>query len=775
MSEPPRRGFILLPTYRNEAGRPVVHLWGKLESGESFLVRDGRSVPRLWIRVADAGRAAHLGTAPRAETGKVSLRGEPVARLEVPKPSDTPPLQDRLRAAAVECYEADVPFATRFLIDRGIRGSLEIRGASRPGRGVAHVFDDPDLAPCNWIPSLSILSIDIETDPRATRLLSVALSGCGVNEVLLMQPPGYPTLAGTLCFRTEREMLGALGRRVAEIDPDILTGWNVIDFDLAVLMRMSERLGVPLEIGRGPGGTRIHSPTGGRGLSRAIVPGRVVLDGLRLLRGAFVRMEAYSLDAVSREVLGRGKTIQGSHRAEEILRLFESDRERFVEYNLNDARLVLDILEKLHLVELAVERSRLTGMPLDRVSSSIAAFDFLYLSELGRRNVVAPTVGPRNEASEATTGGHVLEPEPGLYRNVVVLDFKSLYPSLIRTFQIDPLGHVRAPAPEDDLIVAPNGAAFRRERGILTGLLDELFPRREAAKRAGDKVASQAIKILMNSFYGVLGTPACRFHDPDLANAITGFGRELLLWSRSRIEERGLRVLYGDTDSLFVLSGEDEPERARELGRQLVIDLNEDLAAHVRKRWRVESRLELEYERLYLKLMLPPVRHGSAGARKRYAGLIDDDGDRRVVFTGLEVVRRDWTDLARAVQRELYERLFDDRPVEDYLREVVADLRSGQLDDLLVYRKALRKSLGSYTATTPPHVAAARKMKRRPGRLISYVMTSSGPEPAEEIGSALDHEHYVQKQVRPVAEPVLALLGLDFDRVVGDDRQLSLF
>ena len=775
MSEPPRRGFILLPTYRNEAGRPVVHLWGKLESGESFLVRDGRSVPRLWIRVADAGRAAHLGTTPRAETGKVSLRGEPVARLEVPKPSDTPPLQDRLRAAAVECYEADVPFATRFLIDRGIRGSLEIRGASRPGRGVAHVFDDPDLAPCNWIPSLSILSIDIETDPRATRLLSVALSGCGVNEVLLMQPPGYPAVAGTLPFRTEREMIRALGRRIAEIDPDILTGWNVIDFDLAVLMRMSERLGVPLEIGRGPGGTRIHSPTGGRGLSRAIVPGRVVLDGLRLLRGAFVRMEAYSLDAVSREVLGRGKTIQGSHRAEEILRLFESDRERFVEYNLNDARLVLDILEKLHLVELAVERSRLTGMPLDRVSSSIAAFDFLYLSELGRRNVVAPTVGPRNEASEATTGGHVLEPEPGLYRNVVVLDFKSLYPSLIRTFQIDPLGHVRAPAPGDDLIVAPNGAAFRRERGVLTGLLDELFPRREAAKRAGDKVASQAIKILMNSFYGVLGTPACRFHDPDLANAITGFGRELLLWSRSRIEERGLRVLYGDTDSLFVLSGEDEPERARELGRQLVIDLNEDLAAHVRKRWRVESRLELEYERLYLKLMLPPVRHGSAGARKRYAGLIDDDGDRRVVFTGLEVVRRDWTDLARAVQRELYERLFDDRPVEDYLREVVADLRSGQLDDLLVYRKALRKSLDSYTATTPPHVAAARKMKRRPGRLISYVMTSSGPEPAEEIGSALDHEHYVQKQVRPVAEPVLALLGLDFDRVVGDDRQLSLF
>ena len=422
-----------------------------------------------------------------------------------------------------------------------------------------------------------------------------------------------------------------------------------------------------------------------------------------------------------------------------------------------------------------MERSRLTGMPLDRVASSIAAFDFLYLSELGDRGVVAPTVGFSSEPAEATTGGHVLEPEPGLYDHVLVFDFKSLYPSLIRTFQIDPLGLVRDPSGDADAIIAPNGARFRRAPGILSGMLDELFPRREAAKRAGNKVASQAIKILMNSFYGVLGTPACRFHDPDLANAITGFGRELLLWCKSRIESRGLRVLYGDTDSLFVLSGAGGIDAARRLGQQLLFELNTDLTAHVSERWRVESRLELEFETLYSKLMLPPVRHGKTGARKRYAGLVEHGGDRRVVFTGLEVVRRDWTDLARRVQRELYERLFDERPVEDYLNETVAELRGGRLDDLLVYRKALRKSLDSYTATTPPHVAAARKMKDRPGRVVAYLMTATGPEPFGESTGVLDYEHYVQKQVRPVAEPVLGILGLDFDRVIGDDRQLPLF
>jgi DNA polymerase-2 len=416
-----------------------------------------------------------------------------------------------------------------------------------------------------------------------------------------------------------------------------------------------------------------------------------------------------------------------------------------------------------------VERSLLTGLPPDRVSSSIAAFDFLYLMELRRRCVVAPSVGDAALVDEPQWGGHVLEPVPGLYSNVIVLDFRSLYPSLIRTFQIDPLNLVRDDAAEQDPIAAPNGARFGRRRGILTELLDEILPERERARRAGDAVKSQAIKILMNSFYGVLGTPACRFYDPRLANAITGFGRELLLWCKARVEARGRRVLYGDTDSLFVeAAGAD----AQADGQRLASELNAELAEHILRTWRVPSRLELSFDRLYLRLFLPAVRHGAAGARKRYAGLVPGG---RVVFTGMEAVRGDWTELAKDVQRELYDRLFHDRPVDDYLRRLVAELRAGRLDDRLVYRKSLRKPASAYTATTPPHVAAARKMAEPPPRRIAYVVTSAGPEPADERKSPLDHEHYVDKQVRAVAEPVLALLGLDFASVVGDARQLSLF
>ncbi len=146
-----------------------------------------------------------------------------------------------------------------------------------------------------------------------------------------------------------------------------------------------------------------------------------------------------------------------------------------------------------------------------------------------------------------------------------------------------------------------------------------------------------------------------------------------------------------------------------------------------------------------------------------------------MVFTGLEVVRRDWTALARRTQRELYERLFFDRPVEEHLQQVVTDLREGRSDELLVYLMALRKAPEAYTSTTPPHVVAARKMSGKPGRLISYVVTTAGPEPADEQQSPFDYQHYVDKQIRPVAEPILSHLGLRFDRVVGDDKQMALF
>jgi len=774
------RGFILQASYRVASRRgarvPVVHLYGRLETGDTFLVRDDRQRPHFYVRAHDADLAKQLGAGKVGPTRRHTFDGSPVSLITVEIPADVPELRERLHGAGIETYEADVRFSVRYLIERGVKGGCEIEGEATPGAGMTWVFDNPLIrcAPVKVEPR--ILSFDIETDPQATRLLAIALYAPTVDEVLIVDGSGREVPEKATRCADERSALDLFCDRITALDPDVLTGWNTIDFDFSVLQRIAARLGHPLNLGRDAGELRIRKAEGYFGSGQATIPGRVVLDGIDLLRGAFVRMEDYSLDAVAREVLGEGKAVKGDarDRIAEIIHNYRHDLPAFALYARTDARLAYDIVERLDLVRLAFARSQLAGMTPDRVAASIASFDFVYLTELEKRQIVAPTVRSDDaRVHAAQQGGHVLEPITGVHRNVWVFDFKSLYPNIIRTFNIDPLSYVAQPEPSDDLIVTPGGA-FRRSPAILPGLLDELFPRREAAKRAGDQVAAHAIKILMNSFYGVLGTRACRFYNPALANSITGTGKEILLWSKRWFEDAGYQVLYGDTDSLFVGSGSADGEWIRREGPRLAAALNEKLARHIHERWGVISRLELEFEKVYLRLFLPQARHSTRGASKRYAGLVQGSGEPHVEFIGMEVVRSDWTALAKRVQRELYQRLFTDQPVESYLAEVVKDLRSGVLDDALVYRKNLRKGTADYTATTPPHVAAARKSAQRPGRSISYVMTTDGPEPIDNVQHPLDREHYVDKQVKAVAEPVLATLGLEFEAVIGDGRQMKM-
>ncbi|HKE95065.1 MAG TPA: DNA polymerase II [Povalibacter sp.] len=773
------RGFILQASYRvvsRPGGRvPVIHIYGQLEQGGTFLVRDDRQRPHFYIRARDAVRARALRTPEAIAVDRHTFSGEAACRIEVETPTDVPALRDRLQAAGIETFEGDVRFAMRYLIDRGIKGGCEIEGEPVSGRDITWIFDNPVLRPADSAVTPRVLSFDIETDSRGERLLAISLYGPQIDEVLIVDGSGREMPVRAVRCENEFAALEKFCERVRSFDPDVLTGWNIIDFDLSALQRIAMRVRHPFELGRDAGPIRLRKPEGYFGSGQATIPGRLVLDGIDLLRGAFVRMEDYSLDAVAREVLGEGKAVRGDvqDRMSEIMHNYRHDLAAFALYARTDARLAFEIVQRLDVIELAMARSRLTGMTPDRVAASIASFDFLYLSELERLRIVAPSVhSSDSRVHVAQQGGHVLEPITGLHRNVWVFDFKSLYPSLIRTFNIDPLTYVAQPTADEDLIRLPGGA-FRRGPAILPRMLDELFPRREAAKQAGNAVAANAIKILMNSFYGVLGTPACRFYNPALANSITGTGREMLLWSKRWFEAAGFTVLYGDTDSLFVHSGNDDADAAHEQGRKLAAALNADLERHISERWNVPSRLELKFEKLYVRLFLPQARHSTRGASKRYAGLRRDSKD--VEFVGMEVVRSDWTALAKQVQRELYHRLFTDQAVDAYLADVVRRLRNGAFDDLLVYRKGLRKEAEEYTATTPPHVAAARKSTQPPGRTISYVMTTAGAEPLDNVQNPLDREHYVIKQVRPVAEPVLATLRLDFERVIGDTRQLDMY
>ena len=397
--------------------------------------------------------------------------------------------------------------------------------------------------------------------------------------------------------------------------------------------------------------------------SRAEVPGRMVLDGIPLVRDA-LRLPDYRLDTVARAVLGRGKKIDpdAPDAAREILRMWREDPEALVAYNLEDARLVPEILANEGLLALALERSRLSGMQLDRVGASIASFDLLYLPELRRRGFVAPSADPERK-QELLRGGALLEPRPGLHRRVAVFDFKSLYPSLIRTFSLDPLAHAQA---GDDAITAPNGARFSRSDAILPAVLERFRERREDAKARGDRHADQAIKIMMNALYGVLGAASCRFFDPAVANAITGFGQQILHWTQDAFEAAGVAVLYGDTDSVFVqLPEARDPGALREAAEELRARVEADIAERIQAAHGVPSRLELELETIFDQLLLPRVRGGRKGSKKRYAGWVDG----RLVVVGLESVRRDWPALAHRLQEGMLERLFTGRDPAPFVRD----------------------------------------------------------------------------------------------------------
>jgi DNA polymerase II len=359
---------------------------------------------------------------------------------------------------------------------------------------------------------------------------------------------------------------------------------------------------------------------------------------------------------------------------------------------------------------------------------------------------------------------------PGLFENVAVFDFKSLYPSLIRTFQLDPVAHALA---GEDAIVAPGGAHFAREGAVLPDVIERFMARRAAAKQRGDRHADQAIKIMMNALFGVLGAASCRFFDPAIANAITGFGQEILLRTRDAFEDAGVPVIYGDTDSVFVrldARGSDPAAQAERL-RDLV---QARIAAHVRDTWAVASHLELELEGIYERFYMPRVRSGRSGSKKRYAGWRAG----RLEVVGLESVRRDWPAVARRLQRGLLERVFRDEPVLPFFAEVVQAVRRGELDGELVYAKRVRKgALDRYVGTPPPHVQAALKAGARAGPLVRYVVTLRGPEPVfhgEALPGDIDRHHYVERVLRPLAEAIFEPLGLHSEDALGEPRQLGL-
>ncbi len=692
----------------------------------------------------------------------------------------------RLRDSNIRVYESDIRAEDRFLMERYIKCGVQIEGNVQKQNNI-NVFINPSLSPADYRPELRVMSLDIETGTDGS-IYSIAehttYASGEFKTVLMRGEPANPVNAANRdsgnnygssqelrYLPDEQSLLLGFERHLQERDPDIIVGWHVIGFDLDFIKRRSELYGRPFTAGRGFRHRELRIFQKRSGMYSAEANGRIIIDGPQSLRTAFYKFENYKLETVAGELLGRGKDITPDEdKVAEIERRFREDKPALARYNLEDCVLVTEIFQKTAIIDQLVTRSLITGLPADKVHMSVASFDFFMLPLVHRKGLVAIDTADVM-AGQHAAGGFVFTSAPGLYPHVIVLDFKSLYPTIIRTFFIDPVSRVRA---DVSPVTTPEGIRFSSTENVLPDFLEGLMDKRAEAKKNNDPYLSQAVKILMNSFYGVMGTTGCRFYHPYLPTAITGTGQWILKTCRAYLTDLGYEVIYGDTDSLFVCMKPEEQNRVDAAGAELAEQVNNHFINLMKSDFGIESKLEIEFEKHYTKFFLPPMRYTSEGARKRYAGMLEDG---TIDFKGLETVRSDWTDLAKKFQQDLFFRFFNDMELAGWIKGFVEDLKTGSFDGLLIYKRQLNRKTSEYVKSTPPHVKAALKLDpdgSKNLRNVSYIMTAEGPTPVEMYSGGADYSHYIEKQIRPIADGVLFAAGRDFDSII-EGQQLDLF
>jgi len=762
------KGFIVYTSYKNIKGKAHVVLYGRLENGESFVALKEYS-PYFFIKEKDAKK---LKDKEFNSTKLKNFEGKKVVKLEFSTPSELKEFRDS-ETEDIETYEADVRYPYRYLMDNNIKMSIGIEGEYDVSHeNVDRVYINPEIKSIEYVPkNLKVLSIDIETGSNGKDLYCIGLYSKDYEKVLLKSDK---KVKNAITFKTEEGLLDSFREEILSFDPDIITGWNVIDFDFKFIREKFKEHEIPFTLNRDNSVSKLRIEKDFFRTSKADFEGRVVLDGIELMKTSFIKVNDYKLNTAAKKVLGKTKLIEntGIDKSEEIDYLYKNNLKKLVDYNIMDCILVYDILYEGTLLDLTIQRSLITGMPLDRVSASIASLDLLYLPRAREKRLVCPTSVFKIK-EKSITGGYVMESKPGIYDNTIILDFKSLYPSIIRTFNIDPARYSQKKIKNS--IKSPANVYFKKEIGILPDIIQDLWEHREQARKNKNELARWAIKILMNSFFGVLANPNCRFFNPQIANSITMFGQETLKRTKEILEKENYEVIYQDTDSNFVNSKLEDYASAVRLGKELEKKINLNFDKYVKKEYGVKSFLEMEFEKCYLRFLMPKVRSGTAGAKKRYAGLLKKEGKEKIQFVGLEVMRSDWTQCAKEFQQKLFSKIFRKEDPTKFINKYVKDLEEGKLDEKLVYIKSLRKSPEEYTKITPPHVKAARKLKKIKTSKIEYFITVEGPEPKENLKHRLDYNHYIDKQIKPIANAVLEFYGISFKEVVEGKKQKSLF
>ena len=541
--------MILDTDYITEDGKPVIRIFKK-ENGEFKIEYDRNFEPYFYALLKDdsaiedvkkitASRRGTVVKVKRAEKVEKKFLGRPIEvwKLYFTHPQDVPAIRDKIREhpAVIDIYEYDIPFAKRYLIDKG-------------------------LIPMEGDEELKMLAFDIETlyhegeEFAEGPILMISYADEEGARVITWKKVDLPYVD---VVSTEREMIKRFLRVVKEKDPDVLITYNGDNFDFAYLKKRCEKLGINFTLGRDGSEPKIQR----MGDRFAVeVKGRIHFDLYPVIRRT-INLPTYTLEAVYEAIFGKPKE---KVYAEEIAQAWESGEglERVARYSMEDAKVTFELGKEFFPME--AQLSRLIGQSLWDVSRSSTGnlVEWFLLRKAYERNELAPNKPDERELArrrQSYAGGYVKEPERGLWNNIVYLDFRSLYPSIIITHNVSPDTLNREGCKEYD--VAPQvGHKFCKDfPGFIPSLLGDLLEERQKIKRKMKATIDpverklldyrqRAIKILANSFYGYYGYAKARWYCRECAESVTAWGREYIETTIREIEEKfGFKVLYADS------------------------------------------------------------------------------------------------------------------------------------------------------------------------------------------------------------------------------------
>lgn len=782
--------------------KPEVRFYGRNEEGEKFCAVDDSVQDYFWILEGDPTSLEGfemetpqgLCRVEKVEVKKKLLKGDEVSATKVWVNN---PLLTKYLVSALKkkddysgFYEHDIPFIQKYLIDRGIKSfhSVSVTGKEVPKAG----FKVDKKIRIKTVESTNqksfqpiVLSFDIETyNPRkeffvhGNEIIAVSLkSNKGVSKVITWKK--FEGGRDVEFVKDEAELLKKFFQTVKEADPDIIVGYNSDSFDFPSILNRAEKLGVKSAVGWSGNKPRtVRSSSGAAVWVDGIAHLDIYAFFARVMHDR-LKTDVLSLDRVSKELLEEEKKDLDY---EKIQKLWESNNPKDIcEYCLVDSELTLKLFQKIF--PLLNEISKITFKQAFHACRStygklVESYLLKESKSMGELRLNKPSIKQAVQRRRRTfEGGYVHEPKPGLYENLAVFDFRSLYPSIIISHNISPSSLMKGEPEEGHKVPGEECWFAKKPVGVISRVLKELIDRRVGVKRIikdVDPSSTQhaildarqyALKVIANSFYGYLGFPRSRWYSLPCANAVTSYGRHYIQDIIKKAKEEDFKVIYADTDSVFLYKKKSFFKSAKKTYQEFLDEINEELP----------GVMKMDFEGLFKRGLFISKKSGGRGAKKKYALLDEND---ELVIKGFEYVRRDWSPLAKKLQLKVLKKVLTNKSVEDAVKIVkqkVRELVEGNtpLKELIISVQ-LKKSLDDYESIGP-HVSAALKAKNegyfvRKGMLIKYVVTEGEGsisdrsfiyEQAKKEGLKYDSKYYIYKQVLPSVKRILNALSVE--------------